>query len=130
MAEATDRLEALVGEVGEVLAEDPRRSHHLVDAGRRRERRDVEAELGLELGHETEQAAIAVAGVGEQAGDLPELRLFLTRGGAQRLRHGRAEALGENAKAAAPEQLARIVTRLLELLRTIDEDVSDGERRS
>ena len=45
VAEAADRLEALVAQVRVVRAEHLRRAHHLVDAGRRRERGDVEAEL-------------------------------------------------------------------------------------
>ena len=76
----------------------------------------MEAELGLELRHQPEEPAVAVARVGEQAGDLPELGLLLARGRPQGLRLGRAEALGEDAKAAAPEQLARVVARRLELL--------------
>ena len=45
VAEAADRLEALVAQVRVVLAEDLRRPHHLVDAGRRREGGDVDVEL-------------------------------------------------------------------------------------
>ena len=44
VAEAADRLEALVAQVGVVLAEHVRRAHHLVDAGGRREGGDVDVE--------------------------------------------------------------------------------------
>ena len=55
VAEAADRLESLVAEVGVVLAEHARRAHHLVDAGGGRERGDVASELGLELDRELER---------------------------------------------------------------------------
>ena len=109
VAEAGDGLEALVGEVRVVGAEHLRRAHHLVDAGRRRERGHVEAELGLELAGEREQGPVAVLGRGEQPADLPEVRLLLARGCAQRLRLDRPEALGEDPQAGAPEQLAGAV---------------------
>ena len=87
MAEAADRLEALVAEAEEVLAEDLRRAHDLVDAGRGREGGHVEAELGLELAHQVEDhVGRAASASATSAGDLPEVGLLLAGGRPQRLR--------------------------------------------
>ena len=80
VAEAADRLEALVAQVGVVVAEHDRGAHHLVDAGAGGERRDVDVELFLEVDEEVEEDAVAMVGVGHQAGELPEVGLLLTRG--------------------------------------------------
>ena len=128
VAEAADRLEALVPEVGVVLAEHARRTHHLVDAGRGRERRQVEAELGLQRDHQVEGDAIAALRVREQPGDLPEVGLLLAGGGPQRLRIDHAQALGEDPEAAATEDLAGVVASLLDVAGALDEHVGDRER--
>ncbi len=127
VAEAADRLEALVAQVGVVLAEHLRRAHHLVDAGRRRERGDVDVELLLELDQQVEEDPVAARGVGDEAGDLPEVGLLLARGRAEGGRVDDADPLGEDAEAALAEQLAGVVLDLLEVLRALDEDVGDGE---
>ena len=57
VAEAADRLEALVVKVRVVLAEHLRRAHHLVDAGGGGEGGDVDAELHLELDQQLEEDA-------------------------------------------------------------------------
>ena len=75
----------------------------------------MKAELGLELGREREQRPVAVVGRREQAGELPEVRLLLARGRAQRLRLDRAEALGEDPQAGAGEQLASVVQRTVDV---------------
>ncbi len=127
VAEGADRLEALVAQVGVVLAEHVRRAHHLVDADRRRKRGDVDAELALELDQQVEEDAVAVRGVGDEAADLPEVGLLLARGRAEGGRVDDPEALGEDAEAAGAEDLARVVLDLLQVLRAFDEDVGDGE---
>src|SRR5205823_495429 len=101
--EARDRLEPLVAKVGVVLAQDLRGTHHLVDARLRREGRKVDAELLLELDHQVEDDPVDPVGVGDEAPDLPEVRLLLPGGGTERLRLGYADALREHADAAAPE---------------------------
>src|SRR4029079_14768725 len=95
--EAPDRLEALVAKGGGGLAEDARRPHHLVDAGRRRERRDVAAELLLQREHEVEADAVAALDVGQQAAHLPEVGLLLACGRAERVRVDLDAQLGEAA---------------------------------
>ncbi len=82
VAEAPDGLEPLVEQVGVVLAEDVRRTHHLVYARGRAERGDVDAELALELDHQLEDA-LGAGGVGDEAADLPEVGLLLAGGGAR-----------------------------------------------
>ena len=57
------------------------------------------------------------------------MRLLLARRGAERLRVGGANPLGEDAEAGAPQELARIVADAVEVGRAVDEDVRDGERR-
>ena len=126
--EAADRLEALVAEVRVVLAQHLRRSHHLVDAGRGRERGDVAAQLGLEREHQVEGDPRAPPGVREQPGDLPEMRLLLAGDRSERLGVDRPEPLGEDSEPASAEDLTGVVARLLDVLAPIDEQVRDGER--
>jgi hypothetical protein len=83
----------------------------------------VDAQLLLELDHQLEQDAVAVLGVSDDAGELPEVGLLLARGGAQRGRVDGADALGEDAEAATAEDLARVVADLLEVRGALDEDV-------
>ncbi len=87
----------------------------------------MDAELALELDQQVEEDAVAARGVGDQAGDLPEMRLLLARGRAERGRVDGADPLGEDAEAALTEQLAGVVLDLLQILRAFDEDVGDGE---
>ena len=127
VAEGADGLEARVGEVRVVGAEHVRRAHHLVDAGGAGEARDVDAEAALQLEQQLEDDGVAVLGVADEAGDLPEDRLLLARGRAERGRVDLALALGEDAEAALGEQLAAVVFDLLDVLGALDEDVGDGE---
>ena len=128
MAEAADRLEALVAQVGVVRAEHLRRAHHLVDAGRRRERGDVDAEPLLELDQQVEEDAVAARGVGDEAGELPEVRLLLARGRAERGRVDRRRSArrgcGSRPGRAARGRRAGSCSRSCGAL---DEDVGDGE---
>ena len=78
----------------------------------------MDAEPLLELDQEVEEDAVAVRGVGDEAGDLPEVRLLLARGRAERGRVDDADPLGEDAEAALAEQLAGVVLDLLEVLRS------------
>ncbi len=87
----------------------------------------MHAEALLELDQEVEEDAVTALGVGDEAGDLPEVGLLLARGRAEGRGVDRAEALGEHAEAAAAEQLAGVVADLLEVLGALDEDVRDGE---
>ena len=73
----------------------------------------MDAELLLELDHQVEDGAVAVGGVGDQAGELPEVRLLLARGRAERRRVDRPDPLGEDPEAAAAEDLAGVVADLL-----------------
>jgi hypothetical protein len=127
VAEAADRLEALVAQVGVIRAEHLWSAHHLVDAGRRREGGNVDIELSLQLDQEVEEDLVAVGSVGDEAGELPEVRLLLARGRPQRGGVDGADPLGENAEAALAEQLAGVVLDLLQVLGAVDEDVGDGE---
>jgi hypothetical protein len=127
VAEAANRLEALVAQIGVVLAEHLRRAHHLVDAGGGGERGDVDAELVLELDQQFEQDRVALGGVGDEPGELPEVRLLLARGWAERGGVDHADPLGEDAEAPLGEQLAGVVLDLVAVLRALDEDVGDGE---
>ena len=127
MTEAADGLEALVEQVGVILPEHSGGAHHLVDAGGRRERRQVEAELLLQLDHQLVEAAIAPLRRREQAAHLPEVGLLLTGGGAKRLRLDRAEPLGEDPEAGPAEQLAGVVARFLDVLGALHERMGDRE---
>ena len=127
MAEGADGLEARVGEVRVVGAEHVRRAHHLVDAGGPGEARDVDAEPALQLQQQLEDDGVAVRGIGDEAGDLPEDRLLLARGRAERGRVDLADPLGEDPEAALGEQLAGVVLDLLDVLGALEEDVGDGE---
>ncbi len=73
----------------------------------------MDVELLLELDQQLEEDAVAVGGVGDEAGDLPEVRLLLARGRAERRRVDDADPLGEDAEAAFVEQLAGVVLDLL-----------------
>ena len=129
MAEAADRLESLVAQVGVVLAEHARRPHHLVDAGRGRERGDVAAELRLERDRQAEGDADRVAW--RRASSPPTCQKCGSSSRAvapSACRVDGAEPLGEDAEAAAAEDLAGVVARLLEVLGAIDEQVGDRER--
>src|SRR4051812_10174003 len=68
-----------------------------------------------------------MASVGDEAGELPEVRLLLARGRAEGGGVDDADPLGEDAEAAVAEQLAGVVLDPLEVLRALDEDVGDGE---
>jgi hypothetical protein len=81
----------------------------------------------LEAVQELEEDRVAAAGVGDEAGELPEDRLLLTRGRAQRRRVHLALALGEDAETSLREQLTGVVLNLFAVLRALDEDVGDGE---
>ena len=87
----------------------------------------MDAEPALQLQQQLEDDGVAVLGVGDEAGDLPEDRLLLARGRAERGRVDLALALGEDAEAALGEQLAGVVLDLLDVLGALDEDVGDGE---
>ena len=87
----------------------------------------MDAELLLELDLELEQDPVRVGGLGDQAGELPEVGLLLAGGRAERGRVDGADALGEDAEAAAAEDLAGVVADLLEVGGALDEDVGDGE---
>ena len=127
MAEGTDRLHPLVGEIGVIGAEHLRVAHHLVDGGPARERGDVDPELLLEGDLQVEEGAVGVGGLGDQAGELPELRLLLASRRAEGGRVDRADPLGEDPEAGLAEQLAGAVADLLQVLRAFDEDVCDRE---
>ena len=88
----------------------------------------MEAELGLELDIRSKVSGRAASASGEQPGDLPEVRLLLARGRPERLRVDHPEALGEDAEAAAAEDLARVVASALDVGGALDEDVRDRER--
>ena len=77
----------------------------------------MDAEPLLELDQQVEEDAVAARGVGDEAGDLPEVRLLLARGRAERGRVDRPDPLGEDPEAALAEQLAGVVLDLLEVLR-------------
>ena len=87
----------------------------------------MDAELLLELDQQVEEDAVAARGVGDEAGELPEVGLLLARGRAERGGVDGADPLGEDAEAALAEQLAGVVLDLLEVLGALDEDVGDGE---
>ena len=87
----------------------------------------MDAELLLELDQQVEEDAVAARGVGDEAGELPEVGLLLARGRAQRRRVDDADPLGEDAEAALAEQLAGVVLDPLAVLGALDEDVGDGE---
>ena len=87
----------------------------------------MDVEPLLELDQQVEEDAVAARGVGDEAGELPEVRLLLARGRAERGRVDDADPLGEDAEAALAEQLAGVVLDPLEVLRALDEDVGDGE---
>ncbi len=87
----------------------------------------MDAEPLLELDQQVEEDAVAVAGVGDEAGQLPEVGLLLARGRAEGGRVDDADALGEDAEAALAEQLAGVVLDPLAVLGAVDEDVGDGE---
>ena len=72
----------------------------------------MDAEAALQLQQQLEDDGVAVLGVGDEAGDLPEDRLLLARGRAERGRVDLALALGEDAEAALGEQLAGVVLDL------------------
>ena len=88
----------------------------------------MDAEPRLELDQQVEEDTVAALGVGDQARDLPEVGLFLARGRSERGRVDGAVALGEDAEAAAAEQLAGIVLDPGEVLGALDEDVGHRER--
>ena len=87
----------------------------------------MDAEPALQLEQQLEDDGVAVLGVGDEAGDLPEDGLLLTRGRAERGRVDLAAALGEDPEAALGEQLAGVVLDLLDVLGALDEEVGDGE---
>ena len=87
----------------------------------------MDVELFLQADHQVEEDRVAALGVGDEAGELPEDRLLLARGRAERGRVDDADPLGEDAEAAFGEQLAGVVLDLLEVLGALDEDVGDGE---
>ena len=87
----------------------------------------MDLELFLQRDHQVEEDRVATAGVGDEAGELPEDRLLLARGRAQRRRVDDADALGEDAEAAFGEQLAGVVLDPLDVLGALDEDVGYGE---
>ncbi len=87
----------------------------------------MDVEPLLELDQQVEEDAVAARGVGDEAGELPEVGLLLARGRAERGRVDDADPLGEDAEAAVAEQLAGVVLDPLEVLRALDEDVGDGE---
>ena len=88
----------------------------------------MDLEALLELDQQVEEDLVAARGVGDEAGELPEVRLLLARGRAERGRVDRADPLGEDAEAALAEQVAGVVLDALEILGALDEDVGDGER--
>jgi len=87
----------------------------------------VDAEARLELDRQLEEDRVAAGGVGDEAGELPEDRLLLAGGRAERGRVDHAGPLGEDPEAAFGEQVAGVVHDLLAVLRALDEDVGDGE---
>ena len=87
----------------------------------------MDAEPLLELDQQVEEDAVAARGVGDEAGELPEMRLLLARGRAERRGVDGADPLGEDPEAALAEQLAGVVLDLLAVLGALDEDVGDGE---
>ena len=87
----------------------------------------MDVEPLLQLDQQVEEDAVAAGGVGDQAGDLPEVRLLLAGGGAERRRVDDADPLGEDAEAPPPEQLAGIVLDPLAVPGALDEDVGDRE---
>ena len=87
----------------------------------------MDAELLLELDQQVEEDVVAARGVGDEAGELPEVRLLLARGRAERRGVDGADPLGEDAEAALAEQLAGVVLDPVEVLGALDEDVGDGE---
>src|SRR5262249_13639511 len=113
---------------GVVLAEDARRPHHLVDAGRGGERCDVTAELGFERDRQAEGEAIASLGVGQHSRHLPEVRLLLAGGGTECRGVDDAEPLGQDPKTPASQDLAGVMSSLLEVLGAADAEGRDGER--
>ena len=72
----------------------------------------MDVELLLELDQQLEEDGSRLRGVGDEAGELPEERLLLARGGAERGRVDDADPLGEHAEAAFVEQLAGVVLDL------------------
>ena len=126
--EGADRLEALVREVRVVAAEDLGSAHHLVDAGPSREGGDVDAELLLQRDLQVEEGPVGVGGLGDQACELPELRLLLARRRAEGGRVDRAQPLGQDPEARLAQELAGAMANLLQVLRALDEYMGDGER--
>ena len=87
----------------------------------------MDAELLLELDLELEQNGVGVVRLGDEAGELPEVRLLLAGGRTEGGRVDRADALGEDPEAGAAEDLARVVADLVEVGGALDEDVGDRE---
>ena len=87
----------------------------------------MDAELLLESDQQVEEDAVAARCVGDEAGELPEVRLLLARRGTERGRVDGADPLGEDAEASLTEQLAGVVPHLLAILGTLDEGVGDRE---
>ena len=63
----------------------------------------MDAQLLLQLDQEVEEDVVAARGVGDEAGELPEMGLLLARRGPERDRVDGAEALGEDAEATLAE---------------------------
>ncbi len=112
MAEAADRLEALVAEVGVVLAEHGRGAHHLVDAGRRGERGDVDVEALLELDQEVEEDGSRREASATRPASCQKCGSSSRAVGPRAGRVDDADPLGEDAEAALAEQLAGVVLDL------------------
>ena len=128
VAEAADRLEALVEQVGVVLAEDLRRAHHLVDAGRRREGGDVDAELAAPA------RSAGRRGRGRGARRRRRGRRPARSAAPPRARSGRARASRRRRSArrgcgSRPGRAARgrRAGPCSQVLGALDEDVGDGE---
>ncbi len=129
VAEQRDRLAAGVEEVLEVVLEHERCAHHLVDAALRGQRRDVRVERALDLDRDVEQNPVAALGVGDEHPDLPEVRLLLARGRAERRARDPVLALGQHPQAVAVQDLAGALLDLPEVGRPRHEHVRDGEGR-
>ncbi len=84
-------------------------------------------EAPLQLDQQVEEDLVAARGVGDEAGDLPEVRLLLARGRAERGESTAPIRSARMRKPPWPSSSRASCWIALEILGALDEDVGDGE---